>query len=140
MDATATGGTVACGASGLVLTLPSAEFAPISASITVTGKSGNTAVVNTAGLAAQTCSTRFGAATWGSAGGATTLAVAAGTDTTCAVGTEGTCTGYVTSFGPFTNVGMCGRHSCGIRASDGAVLCSGNNAVRWWFGSAVQVP
>jgi hypothetical protein len=29
-----------------------------------------------------------------------------------------------------TNVAISGRHSCTIRATDGAVLCSGNNQVR----------
>jgi hypothetical protein len=109
VDATATGGTVACGGGGLVLRVPSFQFAPISASITVTGKGDNTAVVNAATLAGRTCSNRFGAATWGNDGGATTtLAVAPGADTsTCATGSDGTCTGYVSAFGPFTNVGMC---------------------------------
>ena len=131
MDATATGGTMSCGASGLLLTVPSAEFAPIAASISVTAKagSGNTATMNTAFLADQTCSSRFGAATWGTAGGATTLAVAAGTDTTCSSGTDGSCQGLVNSLGPVTNVAISGRHSCTIRATDGAVLCSGNNQV-----------
>ena len=118
-----------CGPSGLLLTAPSVQFAPIAASISVTGKSGNTAAMTTTALYPQTCSSRFGAATWGSAGGATTLAVAAGTDTTCVTGTEGTCQGLVNELGPVTNSAIAGRHSCSVRATDGAVLCSGNNQV-----------
>ncbi|GBG00561.1 hypothetical protein Rsub_13351 [Raphidocelis subcapitata] len=127
VDATATGGTMTCGPSGLVMTVPSVQFAPIAASISVTGKSGNTAALTTTALYGQTCSSRFGAATWGSAGSATTLAVAAGSDTTCTTGTEGTCQGLVNELGPVTNSAIAGRHSCTIRAGDGAVLCSGNN-------------
>ncbi|GBF94290.1 hypothetical protein Rsub_06912 [Raphidocelis subcapitata] len=128
VDAAATGGTVACGASGLVLTVPSTDFAAITASLTVTGKAGNTATTNSAILESLTCSNRFGDATWGSAGGATTLAVAAGTDPTCSTGTDGSCQGLVDRISPDSQTAISSRHSCTIRATDGAVLCSGNNA------------
>ncbi|GBF94287.1 hypothetical protein Rsub_06909 [Raphidocelis subcapitata] len=127
VDAAATGGTVACGASGLVLTVPSTDFAAITASLTVTGKAGNTATTNSAILESLTCSNRFGDATWGSAGGATTLAVAAGTDLTCSTGTDGSCQGLVDRISPESKTSISSRHSCTIRATDGAVLCSGNN-------------
>ena len=129
VDAAATGGTVACGASGLVLTVPSTDFAAITASLTVTGKAGNTATTNSAILESLTCSNRFGDATWGSAGGATNLAVAAGTDLTCSTGTDGSCQGLVDRISPESKTSISSRHSCTIRATDGAVLCSGNNLV-----------
>jgi hypothetical protein len=133
VDATATGGTMTCGATGLVLTVNPTNFAAIAATITVTGKAGNTATMNPAALAGQTCSSRYGAATWGSVGGATTLDVAAGTDVSCSAGTEGSClpadSGSVTPLTPHGKLAVAPRHSCTIRASDGAVLCSGENQV-----------
>ena len=145
VDATATGGTVECGAAGLVLTVSPAQFAPIAAGVTVTGKAGYTAAVNPAALLGQTCSSRYGAATWGSAGGATTLAVAA-TDTACTTGTDGSCSGLVTRLTPRGKLAVGGRHTCTIRAADGAVLCSGTNYVCWQggrvggLGSGFRVP
>ncbi|GBF91631.1 hypothetical protein Rsub_04371 [Raphidocelis subcapitata] len=79
VDATATGGTMTCGPSGLLLTAPSVQFAPIAASISVTGKSGNTAAMTTTALYPQTCSSRFGAATWGMC----TLLLSLKVDATC---------------------------------------------------------
>jgi hypothetical protein len=93
VDAAATGGTVTCGATGLVLTVSPTNFAALAASITVTGKAGNTATMNPAALAGTACSDRYGAAIWGSAGDATTLDVAAGTDVSGASGTDGSCQG-----------------------------------------------
>jgi hypothetical protein len=128
VDATATGGDVVCGSSGLVLTVAPSQFAPIAASISVTGKAGYTAASNPDALLGQTCSSRYGPATWASAGGATTLSATA-TDATCTTGTEGSCQGLATRLTPKGQLAVAARHTCTIRASDGAVLCSGENNV-----------
>jgi hypothetical protein len=131
VSVTAAGGTIACDSSGLVLTVSSTNFASIAASgITTTGKSGYTAAYNISNLAGRTCSSRFGAASWAidsKRPSFATLSVGPATDTTtCSTGTDGSCRGVVTKFASaLTAISM--RHSCAIRSSDGAVLCSGNN-------------
>jgi hypothetical protein len=128
VTATATGGTVACGTSGLVLTVAPSQFAAFSASVTVTGKSGSTVSMNPATLIGKTCSSRYGAATWGSASGATTLSVQA-TGATCTTLTNDTCQGLVTRLTPRGKLAVALPHTCTIRSADGAVLCSGENSV-----------
>jgi hypothetical protein len=112
-----------------VLTVAPSQFAAFSASVNVTGKSGNVAFMNDLALLGQTCSSRYGAATWGMAGGATTLAVAAGGDATCTTGTDGSCQGLVTRLTPRGKIAVGAAHSCTIRLADSAVLCSGVNRV-----------
>jgi hypothetical protein len=136
VDAAATGGSVACGPSGLVLTVSPFQFAPSAANLTVTGKPGYTAASNPGALLGETCSSRFGAATWGTSGGATTFNLAAGSDGACTTGTEGSCQGLVTPLAPKGRLAVAARHTCTIRAADGAVLCSGENNVRAGGGAA----
>jgi hypothetical protein len=114
-----------------VLTVTPTQFAPIAASVTVTSKSGGTTVaMNPAALLDQTCSSLYGAATWGSAGGATTLAVTA-TAPTCATLTSSSCQGLATRLTPRGKLALATMHTCTLRAADGAVLCSGQNDVRF---------
>jgi hypothetical protein len=137
VDASATGGAVTCGATGLVLTVSPTEFSALAAGVTVTGKAGRTAAMNPGALAAATCSSAYGPATWGTAGGATTLAATA-TATTCSTGTDGSCQGSVTPLTPRGKLAVAPRHTCTIRASDGAVLCSGENQASWAWGAVAR--